>query len=172
MNPLTLSKVIASTARNSRTYRQTDDIRTGGRTDGQTGRQTEFFVVVFLSSKHTKHEHSSNGKNFFWSCDHYTLSFYKFRMWWESKKNTTHGNFNIPGRKPVLPQDRTTCGRLNGVKFVEVRLVADLLGRLERKISMKSKLKPRRTVYYRIYTSITIYWIIYTVVVFAVFGVV
>ena len=55
------------------TYRQTD--------------RRKFFLLVCLL-RHTKHEHSSKGENFFFfhSCDYNTCSFYILRMWWESKK--------------------------------------------------------------------------------------
>ena len=53
------------------TYRRTDGI---------------LFFGLFCLLRHTKHEHSSKGENFFFhSFDYNTFFFYIFRMWWESK---------------------------------------------------------------------------------------
>ena len=54
-----------------RTYRQTD-----GQTDGN-------FFCLFCLLRHTKHESSSKGENFFffYSCDDNTFSFYILGMW-------------------------------------------------------------------------------------------
>ena len=59
------------------------------RTYIQTDRQTEGnFFRSFCLLRHTKHEHSSKGENFFFLqlCDYNIFSFYILRMWWESKK--------------------------------------------------------------------------------------
>ena len=52
----------------------------------QTDRQTEICFGLFYLLRHTNHEHSSKGENFFFhSCDYNTFSFYILRMWWKSK---------------------------------------------------------------------------------------
>ena len=52
-------------------------------TDRQTGGS---FFCLFCLLRHTKHEHSSKGVNFFFhSCDYNTFSFYILRMWWENE---------------------------------------------------------------------------------------
>ena len=58
------------------------------RTARQIDRQTYGnFFCLFCLLRHTKHEHSSKGENFFFhSCDYNTFSFYILRMWWGSKK--------------------------------------------------------------------------------------
>ena len=53
-----------------------------------TDRQTDGngFFCLFCLLRHTKHEHSSKGENFFFhSCDYNTISIYILRMFWESK---------------------------------------------------------------------------------------
>ena len=66
--------------------------RTYSQTDIQTDRQTEIFLCLFCLVRHTKHEYSSKGENFFFdSCDYNTFSFYILRMWWESKKGCESG---------------------------------------------------------------------------------
>ena len=58
-------------------------------TDRQTGRQTDRrnFFCLFCILRLTKHEHSSKGKNFFFTHAIKIFSFfYILRMWWESKK--------------------------------------------------------------------------------------
>ena len=52
------------------------------RTHGQTDRRTDIFFACCVL-RHTKHEHSSKGKNFFHSCDYNIFSFYILCMWWE-----------------------------------------------------------------------------------------
>ena len=45
----------------------------------------ETFFGLFRLLRHTNHEHSSKGENFFFhSCDYNTFSFYILRMWWEN----------------------------------------------------------------------------------------
>ena len=66
--------------------------RTYVQPDIQTDGQTEIFFCLFCFLRHTKHEHSSNGENFFFhSCDYNTSSFYILRMWWESKNDAGAG---------------------------------------------------------------------------------
>ena len=83
------------------TYSQT--IR---QTDRQTYRRTELFFCLFCLLRHTKHEHSSKGENFFFhSCDSNTFSFYILRMLWDSK-NTYQIFFNKRKKKIERKKNR------------------------------------------------------------------
>ena len=61
-----------------RSYRQTDR-----QTDSQTGRQADkrkFFFCLFCLLRHTKHEHSSTGENFFFTYAITILSLFTYSV--------------------------------------------------------------------------------------------
>ena len=61
--------------------------RTYVQPDIQTDRQTEFFFSLFCIRRHTNHEYSSKGENFFFrSCDYNTFSFYRQTQGWKMLK--------------------------------------------------------------------------------------
>ena len=68
------------------TYVQPDN-QTDIQTHRQTDRRTDGnFFCLFYRLRHTKHEHSSKGENFFST---HAITILSLFMWWEGKKTTT-----------------------------------------------------------------------------------